>query len=278
MIIVESKTKIRSLLLALGVLVLLLAVTMPKADATVVWTENFNEIVATEWTVQKGSFSVLDNTMRVSEGELLESMNRSVAYAYRNSSILVGTWCFDVFVVPSEIVTISFMRDCFGLQIESNCVEGYSLVFDKIGVKLLKHSLVNSITLAVYVDIEEDSRWYHVIVTRDADGCLLVYLDGVQRLKSCDLAVEEARYFSLLVTVDPNQDTHSAIDNIIVTDSVPSQSPATTTTTTGAGLESDASIEMTPILPRFELIMLCAALPAVIMAAFGWSKARQKLS
>ncbi|MHA2406506.1 MAG: hypothetical protein ACXACH_07120, partial [Candidatus Hermodarchaeia archaeon] len=77
-------------LLSLGCLLLILGLVVSSpCQATLVWSDNFNDgTYSPEWTVFGGSFSATSLQM--------ESGSDLWNYAYRASTVATGEWRFDV--------------------------------------------------------------------------------------------------------------------------------------------------------------------------------------
>lgn len=271
------RIKLRIIGSAMVLLIFLITTMASGSSATVVWSENFNKGTINDWTVQIGSFDTSDSTLRVTNGETCEKSSCPIAFIYHNSTLSVGTWTFDIFVVPTERCMISFMRDCCSLQLGESNVAGYSILFDEGRVKLVRHCGNSTIMLSSYVGSENSATWNHVVITRDTRNDLEIFIDGNLRLQTRDSNVCESGFFSWMIDVDLDTDLHSAIDNIIVSDSLPISEEITSEQESVFEDNEDEIIPVAPpVVAGFEALLFCVALPPAIMTTAAWRKAKNK--
>ena len=192
--------------------------------ADLVWSEDFDEGPGEEWT-EIGDPTYADDNCRGKPGE------RAILTIYRQSSVSVGSWSFDIryvkeFVrdfryVPNE-VSVRFMSSdpeampwiSYALQISpaTTATGGYLLY------KIVKNPEdAGGDVLADYEDSEISNMhgMHHFKITRDGAGHVTVLLNGTVIMQAADTDITTSEYFAVFFGAD------FSIDNIVADDTPP---------------------------------------------------------
>jgi hypothetical protein len=200
-------------------------------SAALVWTDNFNDGDFSDWTVESGTFSVADGSLRGSDS----------ANAIRHdSSTAQGTWTFDIELVSTSSVYVSFLAGETSGGIATSC---YCLRITEADMRLLESTNYQNTLLDRYNPVESIAGWQHIDITRDASGEFLIYVNDTLQLEASDTNHGTSNYF--VFYCNPG----CAIDNIVISDSVDIEPPTTPTTPTTP--TSDTESASPPGIPGF---------------------------
>ncbi len=206
-------------------------ISVPSA---VVWSEDFGNI--SEWHIYglnhtadpdyllPGNFSLT--------GGVLRAIGPEWNSAERNSSVIHGSWSFDVdiqdpideyhFLIGIAVGQYDPILDTLG--------EGYYLIFNTpdTGQDRIRISRRTRLTGHVYNWLDLDNYfaddligWRNIIVTHDEYEWFYVYLDGDLILRSKDSAIDTSNLFTFHSHAGPAIDNVSVHDNITYDDVAP---------------------------------------------------------
>jgi hypothetical protein len=198
--------------------------------AGIIWSDDFNDGNFQGWSVTRGGYSATEN--------LIRGTTTTWNYIEHPSTVAHGTWSFDhnfyagldgIWQPVDGDLAIWFIANGHQSGDTTQADNGYFLVFhphvDAIelwmdpGDEGYNRVLLGSWTPPDFV------KWWHVEITRDSDGEFKVYLDDVLRIQATDTTYDSSIFFGFL---GYNQ---QEMDNVVVSDSVPSTTSTATTTT-----------------------------------------------
>ena len=227
-----------SLLGVIGVLLLMsLALYSSPTSATIVWTDAFDDGNFDGWTVTYGAFSCAENAL------LAIQYSSTIHYP---STVMVGTWSFDLFVVDSGTSCLHVCFYCESFAIYP--ITGMDLKVSRNGFELMYWLDAYDDSIGEYFPPFVMTGWQHIDITRDDTGLIRVYINDSLRIETVDNRIPSSSYFYLLT----NQG--EGIDNIVVSDSVDITPPP--------GPQPGNFIEL--LAPYLPLIILGLTLIAVI--------------
>ena len=217
-------------IIGLGLLSLLCVLSYAPAQVSgaLVWSEYFNELDFDTWTMQ--SCQLIDNELHGVNGD-----HAPAVMAYRESTVAVGTWKFDLREVGEwgeelDICKIYFMSP---LELEIPDWEYYALSIVHAsgsgGVRL-------SYTIEKYIDNQpkvivasylgeymESTKGtlHHFAITRVESGQMTVYLNGTQVMQGNDADLTTTGWFGFYTWDDWSLDNVEVYDTIEVGQSLP---------------------------------------------------------
>jgi hypothetical protein len=183
--------------------VLLFAASSCKA--AIVWSDNFNDGTYNGWTVLSGAFTVEDGILKTGPGNI----DAIRCDSYGPST---GTWSFDLSASGWTVVTF----------VGNSQQQDLIILFTEQNYYIQKINAANG----TYSSSEEFPgkafAWQHLNITRDQDGRICVYDNGTLVVDHLDTTfVPSSEFFELSC-----QGGQAAIDNIVVSDTVDIQPPA----------------------------------------------------
>ncbi|MGY5853552.1 MAG: hypothetical protein RTU92_08315, partial [Candidatus Thorarchaeota archaeon] len=214
-------------------------------SASTVWSDNFDDGDYNDWVVLAGSVSASEYNLRVT----------GIGYAvvYRNSSVVIGTWSFDLDMTDDiDDVQVCFITKYIdGVYVRDNyLIENTG---DDTGFRLVRWiwtgSYMEFLILDLYTPSGGIAGWHHFDITRSPSGEINVYLNGTHVMDATDTTNDISSCFVFNIPVGPSG-TGPAIDNIVVSDSVdivpPTETTSTTTSPTETTPTSTSLTETTP--------------------------------
>ena len=191
-----------------------------------VWSDDFENETMTlsQWTFGGMNYTDFDAeytpNVTVSNGKLYsDGPDRNEVV--HNSTITTGTWSLDVFLEDSNTysdILIVFMSPHFVNSLFD--AQGYVVnlyvweeAFHIDLYYISEGTALTSETIDGY-QATSTSRWRHIDITRQLDGNMYVYLNGILRLQGMDTHVSTSEYFVLVST------EYSIFDNVTVSDTV----------------------------------------------------------
>ena len=173
-----------------------------NCQAAVVWNDNFNDNDYDGWTLELGSFTAIDGSLR--------GVDATNAIRH-DTTTTQGTWSFDVQILAQTSAYITL----FGEVVLSGIVdECYTIRINQFGIDLRQSTDWSNTYLDQTSFTDPISGWQHLDVTRDGSGQFYVYLNGTQLLEGIDTTHDTALFFVLYCT------NTAAFDNIVVSDTV----------------------------------------------------------
>jgi hypothetical protein len=222
-------------LACLTMLVLCLSVFTRTAEATVVWSDNFDDGNYDGWTIL-GYNSTIDpvaGNFSATSG-MLTSLDDDANIARHDSTTSVGTWSFDLFV-PHETdglgaIDVMFMSNGTRPYPEySSMTVSFEAWYDHNRFDLWElRGNHQGVLLDYYIPSGGIEGWWHVDVSRSSDGHYWGYLNGTLIMDTINNDVTSSDYFEFFSW----NVTGAAIDNIVVNDTVTTPPPTTTPTAT----------------------------------------------
>ena len=182
-------------------------------SAAVVWTENFEDGDIDDWTVELGTFSVADGSLRGS------TTTNAIRHA---STTAYGTWEFDTEVVGMSAVYVSFLAGETSGGIATSC---YCLRINRFDMQLLQSTSYQNTLLDTYDPTENIEGWLHIEISRDASGQFTISVNGTQQLTATETTYSTSNYFMFYCNAN------CALDNIEIDDTTGTTTPTTGTTT-----------------------------------------------
>lgn len=248
---IKNFTKFLTLLL-----ILLVFLSATRAQASIVWTEDFEAETLTDWDAYGWVMSSDVHTTPIDSGfSVIDGMLRAPNYAdygkkshiNHDSATAYGTWSFDWLVSSPAHVGIEFMltdlRTNFNLTgLHQNQVNftGYAVLLVSFsaspglglqapGINLLKFVNRNNYSLVTVLDTHKFAAEvvgpHHIEISRTLQGQFTVYYDSEVTLQGFDNITTTSEKFGIT-----SWRGDSGIDNITISDTF--IAPPTTTTTT----------------------------------------------
>jgi hypothetical protein len=228
------KTQWIKKLSCLTMVVLCLSVFTATAEAAVVWSEDFNTGMD-GWTttgfVSWDSGPVVEGNFST-DGNQLTVLDDDVNYARRESTVVVGTWSFDMYVpdTPNGYVGVAFMSNgTRPLELDTRfvSVEAATVGQDRFNFWWMRgpNEWLGDIA---YIPTESIVGWHHIDITRTSGGLFNVYFNGSFEFTTVTNDVTQSTYFECFGV----NATGAAFDNIVVNDEVWEPEETTPTPTT----------------------------------------------
>ena len=246
--------------------VLCISLCPTTVNATVVWSDDFNDGTYTpEWTVcdnmtfHDGDYGWGGSNWSATNN-YLEKLTGAEGYNWgvisRPSNIAYGTWSFDVKANGTIFFISNNFYDMDDLYEDAS---SYFMWFDvdtyeeEFTIYLAKRFNDARTILDAHSKIPL-TGWNHIDVTRNTTGCFTVYVDGSPIIEVEDTDIDTSEMFWLWFH---NGDM---IDNIVIYDEV--LNIATTTTTTLTDGTNDGG------LPTILIIMACG-IAVIVLVVFA---------
>ncbi len=251
---------------AMLILVMMLFYSPSLCEATMVWSDDFNDGNHDSWSVTginmttipavlvDGNYSV-DNGLLRATGEGSGWIWNLASHA---STVATGTWSFDIDVPPVEPGLSHFY--VFFMSADTNIEEGIpdgyafkvqmTLYNEFRGFQLERNSDGINEEITQYLTDQDVLGGYHIDITRDSTGHFNVWINGTHRMAVQDQSISASTYFRFSTPAG------AAIDNVEVYDSIEFDPPTTTTTTT---------TPVEPVTLPIELIVIGIGIIAVVV-------------
>jgi hypothetical protein len=188
-----------------------LFMTFP-CKANVVWSDDFNDGDYRGWTIDGGTFSAEDNTLKTILGD-------SYYGIYISSFVATGTWSFDVLVGTETDIFFMYTP----LMNEQDEYEGIEILWYGTHLQLYSYSSfydAGSLRLGEYIFSSNIPGWQHLDVTRNSKGRICIYHNETLILDLIDQAPLTSSEFFIYL---PNGE--AAIDNVVVSNTVDIEPP-----------------------------------------------------
>jgi len=216
------KTQWLKVLSFLTMFVLCLSVFIATADADTVWSEDFDTgmdgwttTAFTSWDsgpVVAGNFST--------DGNQLTVLDNDANYARHESTNVVGTWSFDMYVpnTPNGYIGVAFMSNgTRPLEFDTRfvSVEATTVGQDRFNFWWMRgpNEWLGDIA---YVPTESIVGWHHIDITRTSGGLFNVFFNGSFEFTTVTNDVTQSTYFECFGV----NATGAAFDNIVVSDTI----------------------------------------------------------
>lgn len=220
--------------LYITVALLLVSLTPDLGSTTSVWSETFDELDSRIWTTE--SCRIQDGQLRGMEIDSTHAERKTLAltetiWAYRNSSVMVGTWKLDLEEIGGWIIekSINDMTRIYFILIgtPTDTISYLALSFRHTSStegNFLSYRIEKYYDDAVtYLDTYSGEAkettigiLHHFTITRTSDGLISVYLNNTRILHAVDSDITTTEHFGLYTRVD------WALDNIEVSNIVDS--------------------------------------------------------
>ncbi len=229
-------------------------------DATVIWSDDFNDGNYDDWTTDVVSFSAANEYLEYTE----DNSPGVISKIYHNSTVNYGTWSFDFFYVMPGAIWIFFWGDDTSIQTGTVFfIQIYeSLVLLYRNTQELGHwSSSAGLTEA----------WTHIDVIQDESFNIDVFVNNTHRIhyKTLDPASDCS-----LFGVGMNKDGQ-AIDNVVVSDSIDvvctdpecelEHATTTTTTPTSSTTQTSSTTPSEPLNLPIEMIAIVGGVAVVVI-------------
>jgi hypothetical protein len=224
------KTRWMHILAGFAALVICMSFMMNTTQAAPIWSENFDAGMG-DWT----TFAFLDwNTGPIVEGNFsveggaLTVMDNDVNYARHDSTMVVGTWSFDLFVPDTQhsYVGVSFMSNgSRPIQLDSRwiAVEATTEGVDRFNL-WWQRGPDNWVGDTCYTPTGSILGWHHIDVTRSSGGRINIFFNGTFEYTTITNDVTHSTYLECYGV----NATGAAFDNIMVDDTIlPTATPTT---------------------------------------------------
>lgn len=183
-----------------------------SSRAATTWSDDFNDGDYRGWTVDYGTFSAADKTLKTVPGD-------DYYEAYYFSSVASGTWSFDLLVGTET--DIFFMYN--PLQNQENQYEGLEILWFGTHIRLYSYSSfynAGSERLGEFIFSSSISGWQHLDITRSIDGRICIYHNRNLILDVVDPATITSSVAFVYLPLG-----EAAIDNIVVSNTVDIEPP-----------------------------------------------------
>jgi hypothetical protein len=213
----------RTRLLGMGLLTLLclIAFAPNQSSAALVWSEYFDELDDDIWTYQ--SCQIVDGVLRGTHAD-----HASAVHLYRESTVAVGTWKFDLTEVGEwgEELDICRIYILSPLEPEVPDWEYYALSIvhaggaagQRLSYTLDKYVDNNPrVLLDTYIGEPQETTvgtFHQFMITRGSGGQMSVYLNSTLIMQATDTDLDSTGYFGFYTWDD------WALDNIEVYDTI----------------------------------------------------------
>jgi hypothetical protein len=238
--------KKKSLKLIPLLICVLFAITLiPQTSATVVFTEDFDEVM--DWTVGQGNFTTYEYAP--SDYALYSGISGTVGQWCwtQTPDMSDGSWSFD-FVFPQLdngwMRLYFFLNGTLGDPWYGYHFYGYYLEIDiddwtdPTSLRLMKidNGTVTLLGIAVF-DNSICGTWTEIDVTRNsANGEIDVWVNGTLEIQENDSTFTHSEKFCFYNEKQVNTVLVGAmLDNLVIDDELPQETTTTTTTTTTTG-------------------------------------------
>jgi hypothetical protein len=201
---------------------------LPSCFADVVWSEDFEDGDLDGWIIVQGAFAIVDGALesKVSQNLLMDFYLMSGMY--HPSTVSVGTWSFD-FKCEGKSDSPEFIIDFISLtqhRMNTGSIGknyGFYIGFVRPQqYEIYRNTKYPSAEKALQIcqshSGTELNKWHHVDITRDEDGRIRVYVDGVMGINHVDKTYSESMYLGVNLEYSPRG--KAIIDNIVVSDTI----------------------------------------------------------
>jgi hypothetical protein len=181
--------------------------------AAVVWADNFEDGDISDWTVELGTFSVNDGSLRGS------GATNAISHA---STIAYGSWTFDAEITGMSSVYVSFLADEISGGISTSC---YCLRINRFDMQLLESTNYHNTMIGLYDPADTIAGWLHIEISRSASGHFTISVNGTQQIAITDTTHSASTFFVFYCNTD------CALDNIEINNSAGTTTPPNGTQT-----------------------------------------------
>ena len=187
-----------AVLVVLGALVITSSQTsgFNYCSALTTWTDNFDDGEFGDWTVELGSFTIIDGVLTGQED----------TNALRHDSVcFVGNWSFDAL----GSVYVSFLAGTTKDGVSTSC---YCLHKTSTRIELLLSTGWVNTQLGTWKSPNTMSGWQHFDVTRNDEGRFDIYLNGTKVFDVTNTRFMTSSYFVFYCFAN------GALDNVTIND------------------------------------------------------------
>ena len=203
-----DKLRLMGLMVIIMILGAFLLLSCSSRDESIVWSDNFNESDLIGWETwwQEGLYSTENGVLSIKTGGDL----------YHESTVLTGTWSFDLYLDNNSGTTHEFR-----FMEVINAFQNLEIKQDK-NTQIWITTQVDPMPLSSHVDLGEKlSGWHHFDITRNEDGLIQVYLDGEFIVEHFDDREFDVEKLVIMYCCDG-----PVLDNLVVRDQIIEISPA----------------------------------------------------
>ena len=227
-------------------LILLLSINVNLCQASIVWSDNFNDGDLDGWKISGASYAgrteqslvVAKGNCTIADGTIRETSTPKMSgytYVAHPNGVNKGTWSFDVyynkggvfngvpvifdFVDKDEITKAEWMQ-WHGYEIRGS--ESGTLSMSRMDRAMGNPTLYGNYTNSFKATMDQ---WHHFDITYNGIGRFMIYVDNQLCLDLIDTRMTNFEYIGFWLQPGP------AIDNVVVSDEilVPSSSVKPTT-------------------------------------------------
>ncbi len=236
------------------ILLMILFYSPSTCDATMVWSDNFNDGNHDGWTVTGINMTVVPSVLVDGDYSVDDDLLRATGegggwiwnLASHASTVATGTWSFDidspevepglthfyVFFMSADTDFVDGIPDGYAFKVEMTLYLGFR------GFELEKFTDGDSQQLAQYQTNQDVLGGYHIDITRDSSGQFNIWINGTHRMATQDQSITSSEYFRFSTPAGP------AIDNIEVYDSIEFDTSTTAASTTPTSPGMDLTIPL----------------------------------
>ena len=265
-------------------LMLVIGIKPISCNAAIVWSDDFNDGDYSGWTVHSGAFAAENYMLESLESTVDPPEEGWINIISHESSVVVGTWSFDILCRENFIVQ-GFTERVFEIQFIAPSTDFLNHSCYSFGVwQSMTGALLASFTLTKWVDGVRDTDktksfpnsnfngWTHIDITRNTTGHMDVYINETLRLSTQDTELDTSNYF--IIGAISNL-WLVAVDNITVND-VPLTTTTSTPTPTPTPTSSPTTTDTSPppgISP--ELLAIGIGVPVILVIVLVVWKVRK---
>lgn len=265
---------LRWLRIITALIFLMMFATQPLlCNAAVVWSDDFDDGNHDGWTVKEGEFSATNHVLEITNAEVYNLI-------YHESSVVVGTWSFDMRVGESTWSnTFAFMASnlwlgTFGTEEFWFFEDGYYLTFGRDPIrftfaKFQDGTGLDWATSYAYIPLAGASGWQHIDITRNNAGEMHIYINGTLRIQVNDTDISTSEFVCFH---GRGVEGHNiALDNMSVSDTIDITPTTTTTTDTTTETTTEETTTTTSTTPTSDgidttmMLLIGGGLAAVIV-------------
>ncbi len=213
-----------------SILIMLISgIAIPPCKSEVVWSEDFDDGDMEGWTVTQGNFTVENGYLESIVNEKYLEDYYQLSCAFTHSTVTVGTWSFDImFDCTGEYpeIAIEFMT-----KKQTKWSLGMSPLGEVYGIYAgwgypgvyefyTEPRFPGAVKIDMFPTVQGTKRkvWHHIDITRNDQGQIHFYIDGVLGFERTDDRVTESYYFGVMLDYHWRGKTY--IDNIVVSDTI----------------------------------------------------------
>ncbi len=261
-------------------LIFISIMAVPPCSSEVVWSEDFDDGDMEGWTVTQGNFTVVNGYLESVVNEEYKGVFAGggseyflLSCCFTQSNVAVGTWSFDVyFDCASELpeLAVEFMtkkqtRWGLGMPLGAEAhgktygiYAGYNIPGSYELYTAPSFPVAEQIKLYSTVQGLKRKEWHHIDITRDEEGQIRVYINGVLGIDTIDTRVTESYYFGIMLEYCFRGKSY--IDNIVVSNTIDVQ-------------PSEADTQKSGSIPSFPIESVIAGL--IVVSIIIWSIQRR---